>query len=834
MVAVGMQGLRNFTGMLHPLQIPQYKLFIRCILASGFVIIGSLSASAQSSLDEVAAPRPGIHLQLDKPVYGRGEIIWFNAYVFASEGKPIGSTLQVELFQLDSAIVRVKYPLVLGVTEGQLAIPKELPTGWYRMRAFTEESSLAFFSCHLYILGNQTPTKNGRLSSNDSIALTFHPESDQLIDGIETLIAFKATDRYGNPQKISGRILDQQGQLVTTFSSWSRGMGDFMLTPESGKIYYAEWQVSDRKFRQALPEVQSAGTSLSLINHPEGFLFDIKRKEKNESKKGVWLSGQMNGQEVFNQPLSKNVDLIQGVLKTKQLSSGVLHIRVLSEDGITLSSRKVFVNNKEYRLPISLRVDTLSVLPKGKNRWTILLPDSLQGSCSISITDAEMDGGLYRQPSLLSRVLLTAGISDKVFQPDWYFQTTKDSADIGLDLLMLTHKEMRSSADDIKPVAGNANKKGFITIQGQALLRGTRQPLANSRLMAVFSGNKMRSQILFTDTDPAGRFSIDSLLFFGRARLFFAEQRIKKKPRFIDIRLAQDSIQNLVGPAGWESYRLTNRIPDDTPSDLSWMKDYEDIIRKAEGLTLEEVTIKTRSKSPLEKLQEEYTTGAFDTDAFVERVIDLVNTDEANVYPNIFEYLRFRIPGLQVMEPDYSRPPPDISGDMRNDPTKYRIFFRQMPSASSMGNIPMVIYLNEIETDADILLTIPAAEIALVKIFSSFTAAPGGGPGGALAIYTKKPDLLRETNGSAATYSGYSAISPFPIPRYDIDPSAQNKPDGRITLDWRPNIFLSNDRKQIPIRFYNNDRTKRFRIVAEGMTTTGKPIFFERTIEGND
>jgi hypothetical protein len=118
-----------------------------------------------------------------------------------------------------------------------------------------------------------------------------------------------------------------------------------------------------------------------------------------------------------------------------------------------------------------------------------------------------------------------------------------------------------------------------------------------------------------------------------------------------------------------------------------------------------------------------------------------------------------------------------------------------------------------------------------VKLFSSFTAAPGGGPGGALAIYTKKPDLLRETNGSAATYSGYSAISPFPIPRYDIDPSAQNKPDGRITLDWRPNIFLSNDRKQIPIRFYNNDRTKRFRIVAEGLTTTGKPIFFEEIVE---
>ena len=269
--------------------------------------------------------------------------------------------------------------------------------------------------------------------------------------------------------------------------------------------------------------------------------------------------------------------------------------------------------------------------------------------------------------------------------------------------------------------------------------------------------------------------------------------------------------------------------------DAAWLKKMEEFAREAEGVMLEGVTIKTRVKSPLEKLQEEYTRGAFETDAFVERIIDLVNTDEATTYPNIFEYLRFRVPGLQVVDPDYSKSPPDPSQsggfDPRNDPTKYRIFYRQLPSASSMGNPPMAIYLNEVEVDADILLTVPASEIALVKLFSSFTAAQGGGPGGALAIYTKKPELLKASNGNAVTFTGYTPIQSYPELNYEKIPLLKDKPDGRVTLFWRSNLFLNGERGRLPIEFFNSDRTKRFRVVVEGLTPTGRPLFFEKILE---
>src|SRR5678816_4114084 len=98
--------------------------------------------------------------------------------------------------------------------------------------------------------------------------------------------------------------------------------------------------------------------------------------------------------------------------------------------------------------------------------------------------------------------------------------------------------------------------------------------------------------------------------------------------------------------------------------------------------------------------------------------------EEMMGYRDIFDYLKMRVPGLQVT----------------TDPLDpgYIVTYRQTVSASSMGVMPMTIFLNEIPSDADAIATIPAYEIALVKVFSSFAAASGNAPGGVLAIYTKK------------------------------------------------------------------------------------------------
>jgi hypothetical protein len=810
----------------------------RILLLLG-TIIGWCIQPLQAQPVVSATPQDGqIYLHLDRSVYARGETIWFNAYLRADEGLSVGSTLQAELWKEDSLCLRMQYPVALGVSSGQFTLSTKCATGWYTIKAFTEQAHLTLFQTYVYIVGKESPGPS-TFTTKDSLQLLFYPEGGQLVVGIESHIAFKAMDQNGRPASVTGIIRNEQGIAITSFSTWHHGMGEFYLRPELGHTYYAEWNEKGITRRQSLTPAKVTGTVLSLIDHPEGFMFELTTNEKDPLQLRRWLLGTRGGKEVFRLPLSPKTTTVQGILKTKQLSSGVLQVSVVDSGGSAVVTRNIFVNNKEYRTTFSLFTDTLKTGKKEKNRWTLQWPDSLTGTLSIAITDADLDESPYAHPSIVAYTLLTNELSDQVYRPNWYFTTTEDSASIGLDLLMMT-SQGHSGRVNKQSIIGESNseknnKKGYITIQGQAFFRDTRQPLANAKLIVVLSAPRIRNNILFTETDQAGRFSIDSLLFFGPARFIFAEHRPQKKSRPIDIRLDATSLPPMVATSIWKQ---PSAPPLQAPlqyGDAAWLQKMNELVREAEGITLEEVTIKTRIKSPLEKLQEEYTRGAFETDAFVERVIDLVNTDEATTYPNIFEYIRFRIPGLQVVDPDYSKSPPNPSQsggfEMQNDPTKYRIFYRQLPSASGMGNPPMVIYLNEVEVDADVLLTIPTAEIALVKLFSSFAAAQGGGPGGALAIYTKKIELLKQNSGSAVTFTGYSGIQTFPEIRYDNSPELRNNFDGRITLFWRSALFLNGNQGRLPIEFYNSDRTKRFRVVVEGLTPTGRPLFFEKILE---
>ncbi len=155
--------------------------------------------------------------------------------------------------------------------------------------------------------------------------------------------------------------------------------------------------------------------------------------------------------------------------------------------------------------------------------------------------------------------------------------------------------------------------------------------------------------------------------------------------------------------------------------------------------SMNEVVVKSKKKSATEELNDVYSKGFFSSGET--RIIDLVNGPDKIVHENIIEFLKFKVPGLSVVDPNYENAAmPSLMDDPLNDPSGYRIYYRQQASISSLGNAPMAIYLNEVQISPTVLATIPAHDIILIKVFSNFAPAPGGGAGGALAIYTKKPN----------------------------------------------------------------------------------------------
>lgn len=153
--------------------------------------------------------------------------------------------------------------------------------------------------------------------------------------------------------------------------------------------------------------------------------------------------------------------------------------------------------------------------------------------------------------------------------------------------------------------------------------------------------------------------------------------------------------------------------------------------------SMNEVVVKSKKKSATEELNDFYSKGFFSSGET--RIIDLVNGPDKIVHENIIEFLKFKVPGLSVVDPNYENSPmPSL--DPFDDPSAYRIYYRQQATISSLGNAPMAIYLNEVQISPSVLATVPANDIVLIKVFSNFAPAPGGGAGGALVIYTKKPN----------------------------------------------------------------------------------------------
>jgi hypothetical protein len=143
----------------------------------------------------------------------------------------------------------------------------------------------------------------------------------------------------------------------------------------------------------------------------------------------------------------------------------------------------------------------------------------------------------------------------------------------------------------------------------------------------------------------------------------------------------------------------------------------------------------------------------------------------------------------------------------------------------------MALFLNETRTDAIALASIRPSDISLIKVYSNFA----GGGGDVLAIYTKKGEDTRPSGEQSSTvyqvlYKGYSVNKEFYSPDYHVNVSDKDNTDNRITLHWVPYLSAGNIDPKLPIVFYNNDRTKQFKIVIEGMTVNGKMLMIEKTI----
>lgn len=752
------------------------------------------------------------YLHLDRNHYFSGQTIWFKAY-YMSDFLPSASnsTLFVELLNNQSTVILKKVLPVFGaLSQGQVEIPDTLGTGSYQLRAYTplmlNHNKNYLFSKRVNIYGREKRAATTTITPD--LKVQFFPEGGNLVTGLANNVAFKAVDANGLPVDITGTIKDSKNGSVGQVKTLHDGMGIFQLTPEAGETYYAE--INGEKF--PIPNATPNRIAIQIKN-VEGNLNFTLQKSQSSTFQPAYMIGQMQHQVVFKHEFnSDNKNTINGQIPTGKLPSGVLQIAFFNKDGAPLAERLAFIDNKEYLLPASFETAVVNTGKRKFNDYSISLEDSITGNFSISVTDADYETAAPRPQNIISSFLLTSDIPGYVHNPAWYFSGAENASQ-ALDLVMQTNGWRRFKWTD---VANNSlaqpvhQDKGYISLSGRASIKGSKKSFADRELMIWVATPDSARSLQLVKTDSEGRFKMDSMIFFDKAKVLFSDV-MGDKSKFITVDLDTDSLN--------QSYALPNlNIPykpwnGGTTSTLSQNMNaaYVDY-RRGQGLMLDNVLVKG-NKTRMDQLEEIYMSGLF-AGGINARTYDL--TREFMPQWNIFEYLQGRVPGLWI----------ERRGGFMND---YGLYYRQ-------GGVrrQMQIYLDEmLMQDASFISSIPTNDIALVKIFPTFVGAPGGGANGVIAIYTKRgvdPDDYTEGTGDILDYDGYSIIKEFYAPDYSQKVEGSYT-DYRLTLDWKPEVFVSGKDKEIPIKFYNNDRTKRFKIVAEGITSDGKLLMIEKTVE---
>ena len=98
------------------------------------------------------------------------------------------------------------------------------------------------------------------------VNLKFFPEGGNLVKGVPSQVAFEATDAYGNPITLFGRIINRRKEEIGHYATIHEGRAVFTYIPTGEDADKAEVELGGKKYRFDLPEVCSQGYVLHVDN----------------------------------------------------------------------------------------------------------------------------------------------------------------------------------------------------------------------------------------------------------------------------------------------------------------------------------------------------------------------------------------------------------------------------------------------------------------------------------------------------------------------------------------------------------------------------------------
>jgi hypothetical protein len=735
-----------------------------------------------------------IHLHLDKDAYLPGETIWIKAYIL-SGGKPSHRSSNLYFDWTDAGgnlIWHSVSPVSTSTATSSFVVPAAFNGGALHLRAYTAWM-LNFDSDFLY--NRDIPVLSRWDGSNPeeekpSCSIRFFPEGGDLVSGLSSMVSFEATDQHGTPVNVRGTVKNSNNEIVDSFVTVHEGMGSFRVRPSGSERYSAYWtdEYGDSHITK-LPQPLASGIVLRVNPSLEKIYFQIERlSECTENLKTLSIRAIAHQKLAYSSSLDlKSQNLADGTISTEKLPDGVVQLTVFDAEGQPLAERIVFVDNHQFEFSTQITNDLVNFAKKGRNEFSIEVPDSMSTDLSVSVTDGSL--AYDSSNSILADFLLSSDIRGIVRDPSYYLTNSTESwyRNNQLDLVMRTHGWRRFKWEEV--LAGKAPVIRY-PAQGDAMALGgvvgtTGSTVNKSDSIAVLMITRDHKKHLFQlPLAPDGSFVQKGVSFYDTVQVLY---RLNHPDKF-------------GGPAS-VSFRTGLLTSAGSPSpvshaDFPWLRIPDLILEKESDGQLTELNSYARQA------------------AMAEYAISMEHKDSLRTNAETaLHYLQANFPDLKFPQ---NAPAPGGSE------TRYAVYSVNPAAATTPAKPTVNVLLDGLEAGKDDLSQISMKDVLFIK-FLDKTAASKGLP--TLSLSTRQSvaqDNVINHKTGFAVIKGYSPAKEFYGPEYTGSPEEDQVSDLRTTLYWNPNIKLDPGHRKIKFAFYNNDQSNKFRIVVEGINQDGR------------
>jgi hypothetical protein len=761
-------------------------------------------------------PVEKVYLHTDKDLFSPGENLWYKAYVVLGEHHQFSlasKVLHVDLIGPNAEIlVSQTHQIFDGRANGPITLPKDLFSGNYRLRAYTNwmrNFDYDFFFTKTIKVVGATDMRLPAQNISDTIDLQFFPEGGHAVAGLMGQVAFKAIGSDGLDREIRGYIKDSQGKPITHLGTITRGSGFFYLQPELGENYTA---ILDDGSEYPLPKIMGQGYTMTINNTGQkNIKFKIQATEPLR-KEPFYIIGHINNKKYYQGKFEfEDRETLSFEIPKNGFPSGVLALTLFDQNKKPRCERVVFLNNQE-ELVIYAKISPEKISKRNEIAIDINVTDTdgkpVSTELSLAVTDEDQ---IVKKPdsgNILTYLLLQSDIKGHIQNPGLLFKDQNRLTLHALDLVLLTNGWRKFPWQEI--LEGNPLEKEFdfakgLTISGQAR-SGFDKRLKNVDLNIIAKSGDIVG-MLSTKTEKDGKFLIPDFNFNGTTRMVF--NAISSTKKSLNVKVTLDSTRISVPPSNFKSSFIMSNTKEvtkyadfsSTRKNMRLLYDYENTTELEEVVVTEKVSKKrVPSMSSTLGQTSDATLHTIDTRETGLSLMDFVSRFVGVTVTGSFPYIAVSIRGggapLWVL----------------NGVPIFTSLSESNPSVPSQ------------------IASMDISNVERVELLKGPSAAMWGSRSGngVFLVYTKRGGGSELKLSPEFDIEGHAVDREFYSPNYSVTLDRHSFPDYRATLYWNPS-FRTDSNGNARLIFYNSDNAQKIQVAIEGLSAEGTPGAYLKT-----